>query len=117
MSKLPDVRDLVEASLKYDDHNPHHRKKLEEWLTRVKPKIETKPKIKKPIQTRTKPFKAIPKVSTPLNIDINLPKQLEFDFNFDPVVDQVVDYSPTKVDRNKVRRSTGIAKILGVNDD
>jgi len=111
MSKLPDTIDLVEASLKYDDHNPHHRKKLEEWLTR------TKPKIKKPIQTRTKPFKAIPKVSTPLNIDINLPKQLEFDFNFDPVVDQVVDYSPTKVDRNKIRRSTGIAKILGVNDD
>ena len=108
MSKLPDVRDLVEASLKYDDHNPHHRKKLEEWLTR------TKPKIKKPIQTRTKPFKAIPKVSTPLNIDINLPKQLEFDFD---VVDQVVDYSPTKVDRDKIRRSTGIAKILGVNDD
>ena len=111
MSKLPDTIDLVEASLKYDDHNPHHRKKLEEWLTRVKPKI------KKPIQTRTKPFKAIPKVSTPLNIDINLPKQLEFDFNFDPIVDQVVDYSPTKVDRNKVRTSTGLAKLLGVNDD
>ena len=111
MSKLPDTIDLVEASLKYDDHNPHHRKKLEEWLTRVKPKI------KKPIQTRTKPFKAIPKVSTPLNIDINLPKQLEFDFNFDPVVDQVVDYSPKKVDRNKVRTSTGLAKLLGVNDD
>ena len=114
MSKLPDTIDLVEASLKYDDHNPHHRKKLEEWLTRVKPKIETKPKIKKPIQTRTKPFKAIPKVSTPLNIDINLPKQLEFDFD---VVDQVVDYSPTKLDRNKVKRSSGLAKILGVNDD
>jgi len=84
---------------------------MEDWL------IRTKPKITKPIQTRTKPFKTIPKVSTPLNIDINLPKQLEFDFNFDPVVDQVVDYSPTKVDRNKIRRSTGIAKILGVNDD
>ena len=112
MSKLPDVRDLVEASLKYDDHNPHHRKKLEEWLTRVKPKIETKTKIKKPIQTRTKPFKAIPKVSTPLNIDINLPKQLEFYFYL-----LLLDCSPTKVDRNKIRRSTGIAKILGVNDD
>ena len=41
----------------------------------------------------------------------------EFDFNFDPIVDQVVDYSPTKVDRNKVRTSTGLAKLLGVNDD
>ena len=67
-------RDLAEESLKYDDHNPKQRKQMEDWL------IRTKPKITKPIQTRTKPFKAIPKVSTPLNIDINLPKQLEFDF-------------------------------------
>ena len=101
-------RHIIETSLKYDDHNPKQRKQMEDWL------IRTKPKITKPIQTRTKPLKTIPKVSTPLKIDINSRTQLEFDFD---VVDQVVDYSPTKVDRNKVRRSTGIAKILGVNDD
>ena len=100
-------RHIVETSLKYDDYNPKHRKQLEDWLTR------TKPKITKPIETRTKPFKAIPKVGTPLNIDINLLKPLEFD----PVVDQVVDYSPTKLDRNKVKRSSGLAKILEVDDD
>ena len=104
-------RHIIETSLKYDDHNPKQRKQMEDWL------IRTKPKITKPIQTRTKPLKTIPKASTPLKIDINLPKQLEFDFNFDPVVDQVVDYSPTKVDRDKVRTSTGLAKLLGVNDD
>ena len=60
---------IVETSLKYDDHNPKHRKELEEWLTRNKSTAEsthvTNPK---------KPAKVKP--GRTMNIDITLPPEL-----------------------------------------
>ena len=42
---------IVETSLKYDDHNPKHRKELEEYLTRSNQALKTgKVEVKKPVK-------------------------------------------------------------------
>ena len=105
---------IITTSLKYDDHNPIQRKQMEDHLVRQKIKI---PDSKSSIQTRTKPFKVLPKTSTPVDIDFSLPRS---------IVDQVIDYAPAKVDRKKYKQlvdidldqmPTGIAKLLGVKDE
>ena len=63
---------IVETSLKYDDHNPKHRKELEEYLTRSNQalktgKVEVKEPVKKPTPTPT---------GRTMNIDISLPPEL-----------------------------------------
>ena len=63
---------IVETSLKYDDHNPKHRKELEEYLTRSNQALKTgKVEVKKPVK---KPAPA-PQGRT-MNIDISLPPEL-----------------------------------------
>jgi len=64
---------IVETSLKYDDHNPKHRKELEEYLTRSNQALKTgKVEVKIPVK---KPVKATP-VGRSMNIDITLPPEL-----------------------------------------
>ena len=76
-------RDLAEASLRYDDHNPKHRHELEQYLTRsnqvlktgkvvVKESMKASVKKSKPVQLE---FDFKPK-SEPMNIDITLPPEL-----------------------------------------
>ena len=66
-------RDLAEATLKYDDHNPKQRKELENYL------VQPVQLLKKSTVKKTKPkqlefdFKA---KSEPMNIDISLPPEL-----------------------------------------
>ena len=64
---------IIETSLKYDDHNPEHRKELETYLTRSK---------RKPIETRrvalNKKPKVTPAATSPLNIDINFFNPIKF---------------------------------------
>ena len=65
---------IIETSLKYDDHNPKHRKELEEYLTRSNQvlktgKVEVKTPVKKPATTK------LPAGGT-MNIDISLPPEL-----------------------------------------
>ena len=44
-------RDLAEASLRYDDHNPKHRRELEQYLTRSNQALKTgKVIVKEPIK-------------------------------------------------------------------
>jgi hypothetical protein len=93
---------IIETSLKYDDHNPEHRKQLETYLTRKK---------SKPIETRrvalNKKPKVTPAVTSPLNIDIKF---------FDPIqFDEVL--RPRTLERTKQKESRGLAKILGVSND
>ena len=66
---------IIEKSLEYDDHNPKHRKELEEYLTRSNQalktgKVEVKTPIKKPTAT------AKPTAGRSMNIDITLPPEL-----------------------------------------
>ena len=65
---------IIEKSLEYDDHNPKHRKELEEYLTRSNQalktgKVEVKTPVKKPATTK-------PPVGRSMNIDITLPPEL-----------------------------------------
>jgi hypothetical protein len=64
-------RHIIETSLKYDDHNPKHRKELEEWLTRSKSTAESR-HVTKP----QKPAKVKPPAGRTMNIDITLPPEL-----------------------------------------
>jgi len=76
-------RDLAEATLKYDDHNPKHRRELEQYLTRSNQALKTgKVIVKEPIKASVKKSKPVqlefdfkPK-SEPMNIDISLPPEL-----------------------------------------
>jgi hypothetical protein len=60
---------IIETSLKYDDHNPKHRRQLEEYLTRPKQILKKAPPAKKP-------FKKIVKAGSPMNIDFSLPPEM-----------------------------------------
>ena len=65
---------IIEKSLEYDDHNPKHRKELEEYLTRSNQalktgKVEVKTLVKKPEITK-------PPAGRSMNIDITLPPEL-----------------------------------------
>ena len=63
-------RHIVETSLKYDDHNPQHRRELEAYLTRSNQALKTgKVEVKK-----TTPIK--PPTGRTMNIDITLPPEL-----------------------------------------
>tara|TARA_R100001460_G_scaffold32305_1_gene63367 strand:- start:3280 stop:3597 length:318 start_codon:yes stop_codon:yes gene_type:complete len=98
---------IIETSLKYDDHNPEHRKELENYLKRTKRKpIETRRgALNKKSNTKV-PLKKAPSAATsPLNIDINF---------FNPIKFYEVLEEPRIVEQKK---STGLANILGVNDD
>lgn len=76
-------RDLAEESLKYDDHNPKHRRELEQYLTRSNQALKTgKVVVKEPMKGPVKKSKTVqlefdfkPK-SEPMNIDITLPPEL-----------------------------------------
>ena len=65
---------IVETSLKYDDHNPKHRKELEEYLTRSNQALKTgKVEVKTPVK---KPETTKPTAGGTMNIDITLPPEL-----------------------------------------
>jgi len=65
---------IVETSLKYDDHNPKHRKELEEYLTRSNQALKTgKVEVKTPVK---KSEKTKPPAGRSMNIDITLPPEL-----------------------------------------
>ena len=74
---------IVETSLKYDDHNPKHRRELEQYLTRSNQALKTgKVVVKEPMKAPVKKSKPVqlefdfkPK-SEPMNIDITLPPEL-----------------------------------------
>jgi len=76
-------RDLAEASLRYDDHNPKNRRELEQYLTRSNQALKTgKVVVKEPMKAPVKKSKPVqlefdfkPK-SEPMNIDISLPPEL-----------------------------------------
>ena len=62
---------IIETSLEYDDHNPKHRKELEEYLTRSNQVLKTgKVEVKKPVKKPTVP------AGRSMNIDITLPPEL-----------------------------------------
>ena len=103
-------RQIIETSLKYDDHNPEHRKELENYLKRTKRKpIETRRgALNKKSNTKV-PLKKAPSAATsPLNIDINF---------FNPIKFYEVLEEPRTVELTKQKKSTGLANILGVNND
>ena len=63
-------RHIVETSLKYDDHNPQHRRELEAYLTRSNQALKTgKVEVKKPTPVK-------PPAGRTMNIDITLPPEL-----------------------------------------
>ena len=65
---------IVETSLKYDDHNPKHRKELEEYLTRSNQALKTgKVEVKTPVK---KSATAKQTAGRSMNIDITLPPEL-----------------------------------------
>ena len=65
---------IVETSLKYDDHNPKHRKELEEYLTRSNQALKTgKVEVKTPVK---KLETTKPPAGRSMNIDITLPPEL-----------------------------------------
>ena len=60
---------IIEKSLEYDDHNPKHRKELEEYLTRSNQALKTgKVEVKTPVKK--------PPTGRSMNIDITLPPEL-----------------------------------------
>ena len=76
-------RDLAEASLRYDDHNPKHRRELEQYLTRSNQALKTgKVIVKEPIKASVKKSKPVQlefdfkSKSEPMNIDMSLPPEL-----------------------------------------
>jgi hypothetical protein len=86
---------LLRESLRVDEHTPEERKQIEKYLGT-------------PIKTRTVPFKKKPKPTRPLEIDINFPTSY------------AIDFEPLKVQRPydaKLKTSTGLAKILEVDDE
>ena len=68
-------RHIIETSLKYDDHNPEHRRELEAYLTRPKlfkqmgKEVAGFYDIKKKKRAKVKPGRT-------MNIDISLPPEL-----------------------------------------
>ena len=71
-------RQIIETSLKYDDHNPQHRRELEEYLTRDKQRL----KLNKQMQNKVAGFYDFKKkrakvpAGRTMNIDISLPPEL-----------------------------------------
>ena len=72
-------RDLAEATLKYDDHNPKQTKALEDYLTIEKqlPKKQSQ-KLSSYFYPNVAKKKIVQqqKIKKPLNIDISLPPEL-----------------------------------------
>ena len=65
---------IIEKSLEYDDHNPKHRKELEEYLTRSNQALKTgKVEVKIPVK---KSETTKPPAGRSMNIDITLPPEL-----------------------------------------
>ena len=91
---------VAETVLTYDDPSPEYRKELEKYLSTYK---------KKPIETRRAPLKKKSDTQVPSNIelDIEFPKY----FKRSPLAFFEVQPKP------KEKKSTGLAKILGVSDE
>ena len=102
MSKaLDNLQNKIEIlSERYDDNKPEHIKQLKKYLTRPK---------KTAIETRRAPFKKKSDTQVPPNIelDINFPKF----FKRSPLA--FFEVQP----KSKEKKSTGLAKILEVDDD
>ena len=74
-------RDLAEATLKYDDHNPKQRKELENYLTQENQLLKKQNKTRSffyPNNVAKKKVVQQEKIKKPstVNIDISLPPEL-----------------------------------------